>query len=305
MRGGTVMDKIKVLWMNNGDKSLLTFIKSTNLNNLSITTCNNMKECRNRLSGYTHENWDAIILNAEPKMEEETPKSQNLSSAFLQIVKISDTPIFVVTGKRQVSKWDKREAIRLSGGRFYELQKASAQLYEDIIAEIENTEEYRIRKEYGRVIDFYVGIEEGNTDVLPINLLKNLYKDDLYKNPLIPANVRLILDKVMTFLTNTGILHDTPFIGSNLRECSIELGKKGRVVPYHVQRCFHSCVDIANNGNHQIPEESEDNYRKRIGNPLFVQKQITNCKAPYLNMALIYDLLNILYWCASLDNSKQ
>ena len=42
MRGGTVMDKIKVLWMNNGDESLLTFIKSTNLNNLSITTCNNM-----------------------------------------------------------------------------------------------------------------------------------------------------------------------------------------------------------------------------------------------------------------------
>lgn len=295
------MDKIRVLWMNNGKEDLLTFARKTDLCNLDITTCNNMKECRSRLSNYNHENWDAILLNSEPRLESETPQSQNLSTAFLQVVKNTDAPIFVVTVNENVNKWDKREAIRLSGGRFYELQKSSSQLYEDIKTEIESNEDYRIRKDFDKIIDFYISIDEDKSDILIVNLLKNLHKNDLYKNPLIPANVRLILDKVMTFLTNIGILKENSFTGSNLRECSIELGKKSKVVPYHVQRCFHSCVDIANNGNHQIPEESEDNYRKRSGNPLYVQKQITNCKAPYLNKALVFDLLNILYWCATLN----
>ena len=295
------MDKIKVLWMNNGEESLLTFAQNTDLCNLDITTCNNMKECRSRLSNYNHENWDAILLNSEPRLEAETPLSQNLSTAFWQVVKNTDAPIFVVTVNENVNKWDKREAIRLSGGRFYELLKSSSQLYEDIKTEIESNEDYCIRKDFDKIIDFYISIDEDKSDILIVNLLKNLHKDDLYKNPLIPANVRLILDKVMTFLSNIGVLKENSFTGSNLRECSIELGKKSRVVPYHVQRCFHSCVDIANNGNHQIPEESEDTYRKRSGNPLYVQKQITNCKAPYLNKALVFDLLNILYWCATLN----
>ena len=303
MRGGCAMDKINVLWMNNGDESLLSFTKGANQYNISITTCNNMKECRKRLSDYNLEDWDAIMLNAAPKREEgEKPQSENLSLAYIQIAQKSHAPIFVVTTKKLVSIWDKREARRLSGGRFYELEESSTQLYEDIIAEIENNEDYRIRQEYEKVIEFYVATEGGSTDILLVNLLKKLNKDDLFKDSLVPANVRLILDKVMTFLTNIGILRDTPFTGSNLRECSIELGKKGWVVPYHVQRCFHICVDIANNGNHQIPEESEDSYRKRKGNPLFVQEQIKNCKAPYLNKALIYNLLNILYWCASLND---
>lgn len=300
MRGGHAMDKIKVLWMNNGDNNLMAFAMKTNLCNLNITTCHNMKECRNKLSSYSYENWDVVILNAEPRLGEEPPDSKNLSTAFFQIIRISDIPIFVVTTSEKVSKWDKREAQRLSGGRFYELQKSSTQLYEDIISEIENNEDYRIRREYEKVFDFYLSIEESNNDILLLKLLKSSRSGDFYKDPLIPSNVRLILDKVMTYLTNIGVLQEAPFTGSNLADCSKELGRKGKIVPYHVQRCFHSCVYIANNGNHQIPEESEDNYKKRRDNPMYVQKQITNCKAPYLNKALVYDLLNILYWCATL-----
>ena len=137
-----------------------------------------------------------------------------------------------------------------------------------------------------------------------MKLLKGLHTNEFNKDPLVPANVLLVLDKVMTYLTNEGILQETKFNGSNLSECSTELGRKSNIVPCHVQRCFHSCVVIANNGNHQIPEETEKSYKNRIGNPLFVHRQITSCQAPYLNKALVYDLLNILYWCATINKSR-
>lgn len=301
MKGGYAMNKIKVLWMNNGEDSLRIFATNSTLRYLDIVTCRNMKECSKILSSYSHKGWDAIVLDAEPRMEEEIPKSQNLSSAYKLIYRACLAPVFVVTANKMISSWDKREAKRLSDGKFYELQKSASKLYEDIKAEVENNENYQIRREHERVFDFYLSIDDSKSDVLLLKLLKNLRNNDFPNDPLVPANVRLILDQIMTYLSNIGMLQDNTFNGSNLRECSIELGKKGNVVPYHIQRCFHLCVDVANNGNHQIPiGEEEYNYKKRIGNPLYVHKQIVNCKAPYLNQALVYDLLNILYWCSTL-----
>lgn len=295
------MNKIKVLWMNNGDESLMTFVQNTDLHNLDITTCKNMKECRRRLL----EDWDAIIMNSAPRLENEIPKTQNLRTAYIQIIKITNAPIFIVTANEEFNEVTKHEAISLSENRFYELQKSSSELYEAIKVEIVNDEDYHIHLEYEKIIDFYKEIDEGKSDAHLMYLLRNLHKDDLYKNPLIPTNVRLVLDKVMTFLTNKGILKETSFNGSNLAECGTELGDRKRTdIPPHIKRFVHSCIIIANNGSHQILKEEKDNYfRKRIGDPLSVQKQIINHKAPYLNKALIYDLLNILYWCANLNDN--
>ena len=293
------MDKIKVLWMNNGDESLWAFVTNSCLQKLNIVVCNTMKECKNKLH---KDNWDAIILNAEPKrMETEIPQIKNLRDVYIDLLKVCNSPIFVVTANESIERIDKELARNLSGNRFYELKKSSSQLYEDIKTEVENNEDFQIRKKYEEIYDFYLSIEDSKSDSLLMKLLKGLHDKDFYKDPLVPANVRLILDKVMTYLTNIGMLQNNTFNGSNLRECSIELGKRGDVVPYHIQRCFHLCVDVANNGNHQIPiDEEEYDYKKRIGNPLYVHKQIVNCKALYLNRALVYDLLNILYWCSIL-----
>ena len=297
------MDKIKVLWMNNGDESLWDFVANSSLKNLNILNCNTTKECKQKIY---QENWDAIILNAEPKrIENEIPQVKNLRNEYFEVIKVCNSPIFIVTANETISAFDKQMTQHLSGNRFYELHNSSEQLYEDIKAEVENNEDYRIRKKYGKIFDFYSKIQDSKSDELLLGLLKSFHKDGFDKNPLVPANVRLILDKIMTFLTNNGILQDTKFNGSNLRECSIELGKKGWIVPYHVQRCFHSCVDIANNGNHQIPaEETENSFKIRYSNPLYVHKQITNLRAPFLNKALVYDLLNILHWCSTINNGK-
>ena len=292
------MNKIKVLWMNNGDESLMAFVQNTDLRNLDITTCKNMKECRSKL----HAKWDAIIMNSEPKLENEKPKSQNLRTAYKQVEKSTDAPIYIVTANKVIDEWEKRDATFLSENKFYELQKSSSELYEAIKVEIENNEDYHIRLQYEPIIDFYREIDECQTDTNLMNLLRNLRKDDLSENTLIPANVRLVLDKVMTFLTNKGILKETSFNGSNLADCGRDLNRDD--IPLHIQRFVHSCIYIANNGSHQILEKEKDNnFRKRIGDPLSVQKQIINHKAPYLNKALIYDLLNILYWCANLNDN--
>ncbi len=293
------MEKIKVLWMNNGDESYKAFVTNSNLKNLAITFCDNVKESEQRIK---EDNWDAIILDAEPKrMRNEIPHVNNLFDEYIKLKSENRLiPIFVATANTSIDDWNKR----IAKDHFYELPTSSEQLYEDIKAEVESNTDYRLRKNYEKIFEFYSSLEDSKSDELLLRLLKSFHEDNFYKNSLVPANVRLILDKVMIFLTNVGILQNTKFNGSNLRECSIELGKKGKIVPYHVQRCFHSCVDIANNGNHQIPEETENSYKIRMSNPLFVNKQITNLQAPYLNKGLVYDLLNILHWCATINDEK-
>lgn len=297
------MDKIKVLWMNNGDESLWTFVANSSLQNLNIVSCDATTECRNKLR---HEYWDAIFLNAEPKMisKDQNPDIRNLHMAYMETVKYAkEMPIFVVTANKLIDDANKMMARVISGGKFYVLQDSSSQLYEDVKAEVENNADYRIRKEFEVVCDFFSQIDD--SDELLMILLRGLKDEKLYKDPRIPGTVRLILDKVMLNLNNKRIL-PIKFTGSNLADCSRWLGdERGdakNIVPIHVQRCFHSCVVIANNGDHNIPQESQREHKERIGNPLYVQKQIGE-KAPYLNKALIYDLLNILYWCASLDEN--
>ena len=295
------MDKIKVLWMNNGDESQITFFESTPLKNLLITTCCNMKECRKRLANHNQEVWEAVILDVTPRMDNiSKDESPSLRDAYFQIYDQSGPPIFVVSNNMEINPIERKIATTLSGKRFYMLQESAQKLYDDIVKAVGENEEAIIRREHKIVYDFYVNIN-GSGELL-MKLLKGLRNEKLYKDQSIPGTVRLILDSIMIYLNNIRIL-PIKFEGSNLTSCSIWLGnEKGEakdIVPLHVQRSFHSCVSISNNGDHQIPTEPKDKYKERISNPLYVQKQLSDCKALYLNKALIYDLLNILYWCAT------
>ena len=295
------MGNIKVLWMNNGDKRLEVYIEKAHLEGLDITPCANMTECRGQLANHNHKKWEAVILNACPKMTDfEIPTETNLHSAYIQLVKDCDN-IFVVKCYEDLNPVEELKAKSIAGpDGYFDIQTSSGQLFDEITIAASKSEDYRLRTEYETIYDFYMSIND--SDELLIKLLKGLENDILYKDPSIPGIVRLILDGIMIYLNNENIL-PIKFVGSNLAKCSTWLGDKYGVakdiVPIHVQRCFHSCVEIANNGDHQIPKESEYDYEKRISNPLYVQKQISDCKAPYLNKALIYDLLNILYWCAT------
>ena len=304
MRGGYAMDKIKVLWMNNGNSMSKYYIDNAKLEGIEISTCNNMEECRRELSNHNHKKWEIILLEACPVMGENfLPNGHEIFDAYKQMP-YKDIPTFIVTCENELEPVDEMVAKRCAGkNRFFYLLHSERLLYREIRNAINENEDYLIRKRYGTIYNFYCS-ELDTSDELLMNLLKGLVDEELYKNHVIPGVVRLILDKIMLFLNNEGIL-PVKFTGTNLTACSKWLGdERGNakdIVPIHVQRCFHSCVTIANNGDHQIPKESAKEYEARISNPLFVQKQIGE-DAPYLNKALIYDLLNILYWCASLDD---
>ena len=306
MRGGYAMDTIKVLWMNNGDSKSKFYIDNAKLEGIEITTCGNMEECRRELSHHNHKRWETILLDACPIMTANLlPNSHEIGTAYKQVFKY-DIPIFIVACENEMNLLEENVAKSFAGkNRFFYLHSSEKVLYKEIRNVVSENEDYQIRKRYGTIYDFYCS-ELDTSDELLMNLLKGLMDDKLYNNHIIPGVVRLILDKIMLFLNNEGIL-PVKFTGANLGACSKWLGdEKGvignakDIVPIHVQRCFHSCVTIANNGDHQIPKESAKEYEARISNPLYVQKQIGE-NAPYLNKALIYDLLNIIYWCASLD----
>ena len=297
------MDKIKVLWMNNGNSMSKHYIDNAKLEGIEISTCSNMVECRRELSNHNQKKWEIILLDECPVMSANLlPNSHEIGNAYKQLP--NSIPIFIVTCENEIDPIEEIVAKRIAGeNRFIYIQHSEKFLYREIKNVVNENEDYLIRKQYKTIYNFYCS-ELDISDELLMNLLKGLLDEKLYKNHVIPGVVRLILDKIMLYLNNEGIL-PIKFTGSNLGACSKWLGdEKGvakDVVPIHVQRCFHSCVTIANNGDHQIPKESAKEYEARISNPLYVQKQIGE-DAPYLNKALIYDLLNILYWCASLND---
>ena len=281
------------------------YIDEAKLEGIDISTCNNMVECRRELSNHNQKRWDVILLDNCPVMAANLlPNSQEIGDAYKQLP--NSIPIFIVTCENEIDPIEEIVAKRIAGqNRFINLQHSKELLYKEIKNVVNENDEYLIRKRYKSIYDFYCS-ELDTSDELLMNLLKGLEDEMLYQNHVIPGVVRLILDKTMLFLNNEGIL-PVKFTGSNLGDCSRWLGsEKGDakdIVPIHVQRCFHTCVTIANNGDHQIPKESTKEYEARISNPLYVQKQIGE-DAPYLNKALIYDLLNILYWCASLNDKS-
>ena len=297
------MDKIKVLWMNNGSSMSKPHIDNAKLEGIEIFTCSNMDECRRELSNHNQKKWEIILLDECPVMAANLlPNSHEIGRAYRQIP--NSIPTFIVTCENKIDTIEEIVAKRIAGeNRFYYLQHSEKSLYKEIKKVVNENEEYLICKRHKTIYNFYCS-ELDTSDELIMKLLKGLVDEKLYKDHVIPGTVRLILDKIMLFLNNKNIL-PVKFTGSNLGACSKWLGdEKGvakDIIPIHVQRCFHSCVTIANNGDHQIPKESTKEYETRISNPLYVQKQIGE-DAPYLNKALIYDLLNILYWCASLND---
>ena len=102
-------------------------------------------------------------------------------------------------------------------------------------------------------------------------------------------DIRKVLSDVMFRLYDCGycsVVHD----GSNLADCSRALGAQNMsdIIPVHIQRSLHTCVDVTNPGCHRTECDSA----------------VKEGRAPYLIRSLVFDLLNILYWCKDLPPEK-
>ncbi len=284
------MDKINVLWMNNGDVKLHDYPEKGIAYHLSITTCQCMTDCRHKMDDL-NTRWDAIILNAEVKiLPNQIPNELDLIKVVDE-VKVRNIPWFVVTSKDL--KYEEILRRIVPDERIYNIKNEYDILFETIQIKVSNNPKIVAREKYGVVYKFCPDIE---------NLLIKLEYEDIKDDVTILNECRKILEwiKNYTLFSDMDISYNIKkgfekngkqvvaktYSELSLNDFSIAIGLGlSTDVPIFVKRCFYACVSTTNPGSHKTE----------------VDATIRKGDAPYVTKTLIYELLNVLYWCASLN----
>lgn len=232
--------------------------------------------------------WDAIILDANCKItedEHEQPTLKALKKAVEELVHMrTDIPWFVYTGGDYEGVEHLEFIIKerdYDDRLFYEKPKQRYDLYEKIKTVVAVREEFLVKQKYADVCNFY-------KDHDLIELLMKYESEGFDTDKNIPHSVRLIIEWVMRYLEGIGLL-PIVFNGTNIAKCSSSLGDIPQLVPIHVARSMHFCVEVCNNGSH-----SDE-----------IISYIVSGEAPYLNKSIVLNLLNILQWCPTLQRYEK
>ena len=280
------MANIKVLWID--DEPNGGFIGFGAKNGLDITQALSVNKGKELLQT---KKWDAIILDVNCKIDGAQNEVASVS-AFLEALQLItiDIPYFVYTG----GNYEGAEVLKhlpqkpYQNKKYFNKSNERDLLFDNIKEAVKDSPRYFARQKFADVCAFY------QDDDL-VDLLVKLDTDQIKTDIDVPTRVRYILSWVMKKLNSLCVL---PIKANenvtNLAQCSRFLGydKMQVIVPLYVQRNFFSCVSVANEGAHRNDEELTK-----------VQTLLRNSDAPYLNSALIYELLSILRWCSTL-NSK-
>ena len=292
-KGGLTMDKINVLWMNNGDVELHEYIAKGEAHYLSITTCLCMTDCRHKLDD-KKTRWDAVILNAEIKiLPNQIPEEMGLIKAAEE-VKNRNIPLFVITSKEL--KFEAFIKQIVPDERIYNIKTEYDILFDAIRVKVSNNPKGVAREKYGVVCDFCPDVE---------GLLIKLENEDIKQDVTILNECR----KILEWIKNNTLFSDMN-ISDEIRKNLIEKNKKNvpprtygeltlnnfryaiggsRKVPIFVQKSFNACLSTANPGSHILKTDD-------------VNEVIRKGNAPYVTKTLIYEMLNVLYWCATLND---
>jgi len=229
------------------------------------------------------EKLSAAVLDIESFINEESNEETKSSfcrvrDKILELKHRNPIQYFAFTGKAKYLKDEKGFKEEYECEIFdknYQTIEAEKRLREmvnnHIIAKISN--------KYGKVFQLSPEIQ---MDLLQILMI---VEDGDTRNADVYNKIRKVLDWVMEYCFNIG-LSQIEFTGSNLADCSRFLGSKemGKVVPIYIQRSFHSCVEIANDGSHRLR----------------IDKDTKDGVAPYLIQSTVFEMLNILNWLKSL-----
>lgn len=277
------MNKYKILWIDDQYELLSELMERCKVvNGFEITKCRFAKEGMTTFERHLEE-WSAVVLDAKVLMEslDEVPNLNGLRYCRDRINELKSrryVPMFVFTGQPDLIS---SELFEDMVDKYYSKGDDDDQLIEDIISAADQQEETQIVHKHQTVFEAW---PESKHDLLRI--LKVLEKEDWQNNSVL-NDVRKIMNDVMNRLYERGfcsIQHD----GSNLAECSRVLGQRymEEVIPVYIQRAIHSCVEITNPGSHRSRTDSD----------------VKDNKAPYLVRSLIYNMLDILYWCKNLPD---
>lgn len=228
--------------------------------------------------------WDAIILDANCKIteeEQEQPSLMALKKAVNELVHMrTEIPWFVYTGGDYEGVEHLKYIIKereYDDRLFYEKPKQRYELYDKIKEVVADKDVFAIKEKYADVCNFY-------KDPDLIALLLRYESDGFETEKNVPHSVRLIIEWIMRYLEGVGLL-PISFTGTNIAKCSSSLGEIPQLVPIHVARSMHFCVEVCNNGSH-----SDE-----------IISYLVSGEAPYLNKSIMLNLLNILQWCPTLQ----
>ena len=283
------MSRYNILWIDDEYEKLSSFILDAELDDIEITP---FKTSRQGMKAFEDDmlKWDGIILDAKGwnKSSNEVATTEGMYNSLDKITELKHkryVPVFVYSGQGDLFS-DEQFKTSLRGHKIYKKGSSSdlKQLFIDIKSEADKLIETQIRFKYSNIVGIFSDI---NNEL--IGILSRVY-NDITNDKDIFTSIRKILEWVMSYCNQQSVL-PIKFCGSNLGECSKYLGKKEmqEFVPIHVQRSFHSCVEIANNGAHRLEIDST----------------VRNEKAPYLIRSTVFELLNILYWCKTLPTDNK
>lgn len=280
--------------MNNGDVELEEFAEKGKDYNLSITTCRCMTDCRHILNDINNR-WDAVILNAEVKeLPNQKPSINGLYQAINDI-RGHKIPWFIVTVK-EVRNKAQLFGILPSKERPYSVKKEFDILFDAIQIKVSNNPQIVVKEKYPALCEFCPKIEDllikleyadVQTDVTILNECRKIL--EWIKNNTIITDMYLSEDIIKELVNhykknNKRFPYTETYGDLSLNDFSYAIGRSDKV-PVYVQRSLFSCVSTANPGSHNTD----------------IDTIIRNCDAPYVTKMLIYELLNILHWCATLD----
>lgn len=277
------MNKYKILWIDDQYELLSELMERCEvMNGFEITKCRFAKEGMKTFERHLEE-WSAVVLDAKVLMESlnEVPNLNGLRYCRDRINELKPrryVPMFVFTGQPDLIS---NELFENMVDKFYSKGDDDDQLIKDIISAADQQEETHIIHNHQTVFDVW---PESKHDLLRI--LKVLEKEDWQNNSLL-NDIRKIMSDIMYRLYDCGfctVKHD----GANLNACSMMLGQPfmEKIVPVYIQRAIHTCVAITNPGSHRTKTDAD----------------VKDGKAPYLIRSLIFNMLDILYWCRCLPS---
>lgn len=296
--------KMKTLWID--DEPNDEFINEAYEFDIDITVCTCHEDGMFALKK-PNSNWDAVILDANCKLtndSQEAPSLESLTESILEIHTFCTayykfTPWFVYTGgayegfeqlESRISnkrEWDDR--------KYYNKPIDRYKLYDNLKKAVEKSKEWKIKSEYNSAFEIFKIKSPFNVlgDIESSMLLKLLLAKDSIVEATYPDHLnnirKFIAGGVMKTLSNMGV------IPASIKE----LNKKGKHlsddrfkinIPIHVQRSFHTIIAVCQDGSHSGKEAEEGKI------PAQIDKLVREGDVPYLLISMVYDLLNILIW---------
>lgn len=280
------MSKYKILWIDDKWKEMDSFKEVCELHGMEIIPCRYSEEGMQLFERHLEE-WSGVILDAKV-LKNKDSKLDQLKGLTYSIKRINElshkriVPYYIFTGQPDTASGT--AFAEEHDDHYYEKDHDENRLIEDIKRNADNLPDIRIIHKYQTVFDAW---PQSRHDLLRI---LEVLENGNWQNNSILNDIRKIMSDVMERLHDKGFCNVQPD-NSNLAKCSIDLCQtyKEELIPIYIQRSLHSLVAITNSGSHRTDTDSD----------------IARDKAPYLVRSLIFEMLNVLYWCRNLDNIEK